>query len=28
VRLVGTAIRDDQKRLLHSEVFVEPISGQ
>jgi PAS domain S-box-containing protein len=27
VRLVGTAIRDDQKRLLHSEVFVEPISG-
>jgi len=28
VRLVGTAIRDDQGRLLHSEVFVEPISGQ
>lgn len=28
VRLVGTAIRDDQGLLLHSEVFVEPISGQ
>jgi PAS domain S-box-containing protein len=28
VRLVGTAIRDDQGRLLHSEVFVEPISAQ
>jgi PAS domain S-box-containing protein len=28
VRLVGTAIRDDQGRLLHSEVFVEPISGR
>jgi PAS domain S-box-containing protein len=28
VRLVGTAIRDDQGRLLHSEVFVEPISGE
>jgi len=27
VRLVGTAIRDDQKRLLHSEVFVEPVPG-
>jgi PAS domain S-box-containing protein len=26
VRLVGTAIHDDQGRLLHSEVFVEPIS--
>lgn len=28
VRLVGTAIRDDQGRLLHSEVFVELISGR
>jgi PAS domain S-box-containing protein len=28
VRLVGTAIRDDQGRLLHSEVFVEHVAAQ
>jgi PAS domain S-box-containing protein len=28
VRLVGTAIRDDQGRLLHSEVFVEYVAAQ
>ena len=28
VRLVGTAIRDDQGRLRHSEVFVEHVAAQ